>query len=331
MDALVFTAPQVLEMQSVPTPAPDRHEVLLSVHAAGICGSDMHAWHGHDLRRVPPMILGHEACGTIIEDPSGQRMEGQRVVFNPLIVCLQCDDCLSGRINLCSNRSMIGMNRPGAFAQQVAIPRQALIAVPEGMADAHAALCEPCATVWHALNKASRCLHAPLADTETLVIGGGGIGVLAALLIQRWGGRVRLAERNPKRRLAVQKAGIEVIAEPPESAGFGLVFDAVGSAATRRASIEAVRTGGVIAHVGLQEAGGDFDARALTLRALTFLGIYTYTHNDLKASLAALHRGDLGDLAWVESRTLHEGAQAFSDLHTGTTAAPKVVLLPTQN
>jgi len=328
MKALFYTGTEETEYRDAPEPDPGPGDAVVAVEAAGICGSDMHAWHGHDPRRVPPLILGHEACGTVLEGPT----PGARVVFNPLIACGVCDFCQTGRSNLCAAREMIGMRLPGAFAERIALPARNLIPVPDGMDPAKAALTEPCATAWHALVLAVRSSWRPIPECRCLVIGGGSVGLLGGLILKAWGARgVRLAETNALRRETAASAGLEVfdpIATPADTAGYDLVLDAVGANATRAAAIAAVRPGGVMAHLGLQDWAGEFDARTLTLSEVTFIGVYTYTDADLRASLAALHDGRLGALDWIEERSLADGGRAFHDLDAGRTSAAKVVLKP---
>lgn len=118
MRALVYTAPHEMTLRDVPRPQIAAGEVVARIDAVGICGSDMHAFHGHDPRRKPGLILGHELAGTIVAGPG----DGLRVTANPLITCGECDYCVQGRDNLCSNRTMVGMTRPGACAEFMAIP-----------------------------------------------------------------------------------------------------------------------------------------------------------------------------------------------------------------
>ncbi|MBC6405596.1 MAG: alcohol dehydrogenase catalytic domain-containing protein [Rhodospirillales bacterium] len=328
MKALYYTATRETAFRNSPDPVAKAGEALMAVEAVGICGSDMHAWHGHDPRRVPPMILGHEAAGRVLEGP----LAGQRVVVNPLISCGLCQYCSGGRSNLCPERELVGMRIPGAFAERLTLPARNLIPVPEGMDVAKAALTEPCATAWHAVALAQRSAWRPLAESRGLVIGGGSVGLLAALVLKTFGTvSVKLAETNALRRATASTAGIEAFdpsAEAAELDAFDLVVDAVGTVTTRAAAVAAVTAGGVIAHVGLQDWAGDFDARRVTLAEIAVLGVYTYTEADLRASLAALHSGRLGDLAWVEERPLAEGGQAFRDLDQGVSPAAKIVLRP---
>ncbi len=200
MKALVYTAPDEVIYRDEPAPALADGEVVLQIEAVGICGSDMHAYHGHDPRRVPPMILGHEFCGMIVAGPG----RGRRTTGNPLIACGVCEFCAQGRNNLCANRSMVGMTRAGAYAEMMSIPAQSLVDVPQDMDPVKVALVEPAATALHALNLVMRASLRPLPECAVLVIGGGAIGMLAALLARSYGvRRLAVAETNALRRASV--------------------------------------------------------------------------------------------------------------------------------
>ena len=142
MKALVYTNPDEILMREQPDPAAADDEVVLKIDAVGICGSDMHAYHGHDPRRKPGLVLGHEFAGTIVESRSAAHPVGARVTGNPLITCGRCDYCVAGRNNLCANRTMVGMTRPGAYAERMSIPGASLIELPQGLPPAKAALTE---------------------------------------------------------------------------------------------------------------------------------------------------------------------------------------------
>jgi alcohol dehydrogenase len=197
----------------------------------------------------------------------------------------------------------------------------------------HAALTEPAATALHALNMSMKAMARPLPENRTLIIGGGAIGMLAALLLQHYGARgTVLAEVNPLRRAsAEQHAGVRTYdprTEQPEENGFDYVIDAVGSKLTRVAALQAVKPGGVVMHIGLQDWASEIDMRKLTLAEITLLGTYTYTTADLRATVKLLHEGAFGDLSWVQSLPMSEGAKAFADLDSGQIASSKLVLLP---
>ncbi len=330
MKALVYTSPNEMTYRDEPQPAPSSGEVLIRVDAVGICGSDMHAYHGRDPRRVPPLILGHELAGEILAGPN----TGSQVTVNPLITCGHCEFCVQGRNNLCANRTMIGMTRAGGFAQYVTTAASSVIELPASMSSRAAALTEPAATALHAINAATRALARPLPECEVLILGGGAIGLLATLLLTSYGCRhIRLAEPNALRRESAQRAAGCATYDPkqataPRDNSIDLVIDAVGAKATRQAALAAVKPGGVIMHVGLADGASEIDMRKLTLAEITLIGVYTYTTADLRAAAIALHEGAFGDLAWVEERSLADGAQAFRDLDQGRAAAAKIVLRP---
>jgi len=331
MKALVYTGPQQVEYRDEPAPVRSFDDVLVKVDAVGICGSDMHAYLGHDERRVAPLILGHEASGVVVNGTLG----GKRVVVNPLVTCGTCPACLSGRSNLCAEREIISMApRQGAFAELISIPERNLIVVPEGMDMAKAALAEPIATAWHAVTAAARAAHRPLAESRALVFGGGAVGMAAALSLRAQGcGDILLAETNAMRRETVAKEDVCLPFDPLSDNRAGdnsvdVVIDCVGAKPTRAGAIDAVRPGGVIVHVGLQDGADGMDVRKLTLQEVTFIGTYTYTMQDFQATVAAMRSGALGKLDWYEERPLSDGARAFSDLIGGRSAASKIVLRP---
>lgn len=333
MKALVYTQPNEVQLHDRPEPELAEGEVVLRIDAAGICGSDMHAYHGHDPRRKPGLVLGHEFAATVMQTASALWRVGQRVTGNPLITCGHCDFCLQGRDNLCANRTMVGMTRPGAFAEAMSIPAGCLIELPATLDTVAAALTEPAATALHAINLSMKHLVRPLPECRVLVIGGGAIGMLAALLLSRYGvERLELAEVHAGRRAAVAEhvkcRVFDPLAAAAQDSAYDFVIDAVGGAATRQGAIAAVRPGGVVMHIGLQDWASEIDMRKLTLAEITLLGTYTYTMADLRATVAALERGAFGNLRWVERRPLAEGARAFDDLHHGRLASAKVVLQP---
>jgi len=333
MKALVYTQPNEVQLQDRPLPVAAAGEVVLQIEAVGICGSDMHAWHGHDPRRKPGLVLGHEFVGRITESAAPGFAVGTRFTGNPLITCGVCEYCVQGRNNLCANRTMVGMTRPGAYAEFMSIPAASLIAMPQDLSARAAALTEPAATAWHAINLTMRALARPIHECRVLVIGGGAIGMLAALLLRHLGvRRVVLAELNALRREAVathaQCEAIDPRSTPLADNSFEVVIDAVGAKATRGQAFSAIKPGGVIMHVGLQDWASEIDMRKLTLAEITLLGTYTYTTADLRATVDALAQGAFGDLSWVEERPLALGQQAFLDLDQGRCAAAKVLLRP---
>jgi threonine dehydrogenase-like Zn-dependent dehydrogenase len=327
MKALVYDGPEALGFRDVadPVPAPGQH--LIRVDAVGICGSDMHAYLGHDERRPAPLILGHEAAGVVIGGPR----DGARVTLNPLVTCGTCPACIAGRDNLCPTRMIISMPpREGAFAQFVTMRDENLVVVPDHVSLDAASLAEPIACGWHAVRLAKQALGVP-AQTA-LVLGGGAIGLGAALSLAAQGvGQVTIVEPNAMRRETLNGACRQTAIAPdalPATAMFDIVIDGVGYATTRATASAHARPGGVIAHIGLGEATGGLDIRRMTLQEITFFGTYTYTAQDFRDTAEAIFAGHLGPLDWTEPRPLSEGATAFADIRAGRTAAPKIVLHP---
>jgi threonine dehydrogenase-like Zn-dependent dehydrogenase len=328
MRALVYTGVQSMGMQDMPMPEPAPGEALIKVQSVGICGSDMHAYLGHDERRPAPLILGHEAAGTVVSGP----MEGQRVTVNPLVTCGECPACREGRCNLCAKRQIISMPpRQGAFAEYLTMPAGNLVAVPDGFALDHAALAEPLAVCWHAVRLAVAALFGDIGSARCLVIGGGAIGFGSALALRVFGAQdVSIAETNAGRREFIGQHSDFTTKTPEEVAesDFDLVIDAVGFRGTRVFACAAVRPGGVICHIGLGDSDDGLDIRRITLQEITFFGTYTYTDQDFRDTAQAMFDGRFGDLDWVQRQDLDSGGQAFADILAGRILAPKVILHP---
>jgi L-iditol 2-dehydrogenase len=339
MKALVYTGKESLEVLDYAQPEPRDGEVLIRVDSVGICGSDMHAYLGHDERRPAPLILGHEAAGVVV----GGASDGRRVTVNPLVTCGGCRACQAGQDNLCPDRQIISMPpREGAFAQWLTMPEGNLVTVPDHVRFEQAALAEPIACGWHAVRLGRRALG--LTDRSTagtsgqdgavraLVLGGGAIGLGAALSCQAQGiADVTLVEPNDLRRAFLQQSCGQKAVTPDElgaSGGYDLVIDGVGYAATRAQASAQVRPGGVIMHIGLGSGEGGLDIRRMTLQEITFIGTYTYTAEDFRQTAAAIFDGRLGALDWIETRALDAGAGAFADIRAGQVASPKVILKP---
>jgi len=324
MKALVYEGVERLVIRDTPEPKAEPGTHLVKIEAVGICGSDMHAYLGHDERRPAPLILGHEAAGVI----SGGPKDGTRVTINPLVSNPESLASRAGRENLCPNRQIISMPpREGAFAQFVAMPEENLVALPDGFSSGKAALAEPLAVSWHAVRLGLEALH-PAMERRALVIGGGAIGLAAALALQANGIKaVDVIEPNAERRTFLETKCHQRALATPEGT-YPLVIDAVGFAATRAMACETVEPGGVIAHVGLGDSADGLDIRRITLQEITFIGTYTYTAQDFRDTCAAMFEGRLGALDWTETRPLDAGQSAFADLRAGRVASPKIILDP---
>jgi len=221
MKALVLEAPERLVCREAPDPSPGDGELSIRIAASGICGSDMHAYLGHDERRPTPLILGHECAGTLIGGPR----DGERVAVNPLATCGVCPSCRAGRDNLCPGRQIISMPpREGAFAERVAIPARNVVTVPDDVASEKAALAEPIACGWHAVRVGRVAVGGTVGCA--LILGGGAIGLGVALSLAAQGiGDVTIVEPNAARRAVLEAAGQSAVS--PDDADRDAVFDLV--------------------------------------------------------------------------------------------------------
>jgi threonine dehydrogenase-like Zn-dependent dehydrogenase len=331
MKTLVYTGPNALEWRDQPQPLPANDEVLVRVDAVGICGSDMHAYHGHDSRRPPPFVLGHEAAGSIMSGPKA----GVRVAVNPLIACGVCEWCLGGRPHLCPSRELLSVPpRPGAFAELVRVPERNLYPLPDRLEPSKAALTEPLAVAYHAVSLGARLLSRPLSAIRCAILGSGAIGLGCALVLAMQGAReIHIGEPNTARRRTASKAGSFHCYAPgergePPKLSMDLVIDAVGAVATRTAACALIKPGGVIVHAGLLPGSEGVNVRKITLQEVLFTGTYCYTPLEFHETLDAIAMGRLGPLDWIEERSLADGPQAFRDIDAGAVAAAKIILRP---
>lgn len=330
MKALVYTDTERIEWRDVAEPVPGPGQCVVEVAYSCICGSDMHAYHGQDSRRVPPLVLGHEAVGTV----AGGRLAGKRVVINPLMTCGTCAACRGGREHLCANRELIGMRVAGAFAERVAVDEACLTELPDDLAFDQAAITEPLACAIHTVDIGLARLAGPMDKAKAVVLGGGAIGLLSALVFARRGiGELWIAETNPHRQAILRetvKARVytpgsdDPDGTPPEEA-VDIVLDAVGSGATRAAASRLAAPGGTIVHIGLQNQQDGLDTRRLTLQEIAFIGTYCYTRADFAEAVGMLSDGLIRRDGWTEVRRLADGAGGFADIDSGK-APPKILL-----
>ncbi len=324
MKALVYSGTMQSEIREMALADIGAGEVIVDVHQCGICGSDMHAWHGLDDRRIPPLILGHEAVGRA----RAGRFAGQRVVINPLMSCDNCHFCRTGAEHLCASRELVGMRVAGAFAEQVIVKEDNLTVISDNLSDSNAALAEPLAC---AVNAAQLAIaHIPDSTANVHVLGGGAIGLLAAMVCSAKGySNIHIAETNALRRNILTKIGnfnvYDPLAQRSDDGQIDIVLDAVGSGRSRAAASAMVRPGGVISHIGLQDNEAGLDTRRITLQQIHFTGSYCYSRNDFADAIQLLEDGLITGSGWVEVRGLEAGAQSFVDIHEGK-APPKIIL-----
>ena len=334
MHALVYTGNQKIEFREEKDPIAKPGETLIKVKASGICGSDMHAYHGNDERRVPPLILGHEVSGTSLDG----KYKNKDVVINPLISCNKCDYCKNEREHLCPERTMIGMSTPikreGGLAELVSVPEKNIFEVPRKLSIKEAALAEPAAVALHAVLLAEQNLKKPLSECKILIQGAGAIGLLCGLVLNTEKKSTNIIMSDPnKKRLDECAKYLKANFVPPNDKSikennFDLILESVGLEVTRHQAIKSIAPGGTIVHIGLTQPSGTFDFKKLTIQEITLVGTYCYTNKDFKKTLEILSEKKLGDLGWIEYRDLKKGSEAFNEIHNGTCVAPKIILIP---
>jgi L-iditol 2-dehydrogenase len=270
MKALLLSEYSKLEVADLPEPTVAAGEVLVRVAACGICGSDVHGYDGSSGRRIPPLVMGHEAAGTIaaIGDGVSAFAVGDRVTFDSTVYCGACEFCLAGTVNLCDNRQVVGVSTPefrraGAFAEFVTVPERIVYKLPDELSFAEAAMLEAVAVALHAV-AVSEIKTGETGDGETaLVIGAGMIGLLTLQSAKALGcKRVIVADVDRTRlKLATEMGADEVIlASGPDlvqdvlrltgGRGVDLVLEAVGRDETVLASVDCVRKGGTVTLIG---------------------------------------------------------------------------------
>jgi L-iditol 2-dehydrogenase len=221
--------------------------------------------------------------------------------------------------------------RPGAFADMVRVPERNAVPIPDSLNFTQAALVEPVAVSYHAVNLGARFISRPLTATRSLVIGAGPIGLAAALILRaRNAGEILLAETDPLRREVARDAGIasvfDPLATPLPDGSIDLVIDAVGARATREMASRVARYGGAIVHLGLLPGNDGLDIRRLTLGEITFTGSFCFTWADFQESIDLLAAGSLGPLSWMQERPMREGREAFEAIDGGRLPAAKIIL-----
>ena len=311
MKALVFTALGKVEVKDVDDVVAGDREAIVHVKRAGICGSELHGITGPSFR-VPPLIMGHEFVGTTDD--------GRRVAVNPLISCGTCEMCLRGETQLCRTRVLLGAHKAGGFAERVAVPRSLIHDLPSELDWDSAGLIEPLANAVHAWNLA----NAPV-DARVGIIGCGPIG-LACLQIARHRGAtfIAAADLSEERRAVASSLGADVVSTSLDGE-FDVIFDAVGSAATRNASLEHLIPGGTTIWLGLATPDANFDAAAAVRLEKSIRGSFAYTDAEF---VEAIELAPRLDLSWATTYPLDEGAEIFTALMNGQSTPIKALLKP---
>jgi len=343
MKALVLKEYRRLVVEDVSCPTPEADEVLIRVRACGICGSDVHGMDGSSGRRIPPIIMGHEAAGEIAALGAGvtEWRLGDRVTFDSTVYCGECWFCRRGQINLCDHRRVLGVScgdyrRHGAFAEFVAVPQRILYRLPDSLSYAQAAMVEAVSVAVHAVKRT------PLeAEAAVLVVGTGMIGLLVVQALRAAGCAKIIAVDLDESRLSVaQKMGAAVtikadagdlqerIRALTEGRGADAAFEVVGLPQTVKTAIESVRKGGSVTLVGNLKPQAELPLQWVVTRELTLLGTCA-SAGEYPACLELIASGKINVTDFISATApLDQGAHWFDRLYTGERGLMKVLLTP---
>ncbi len=329
MLALVYEGPREMNIREVPGPELKSDEVLIRVKRAGICGSELGGYLGHNSLRKPPLIMGHEFAGVIeqIGEQVNSLQVGDRVTANPLVTCGSCRYCRNGASQLCENRQLLGAHRPGAFAQYVAVPARNVYRLKENLSFEEGALTEPFACAIHV------CRLLELSPTDRLLIyGAGPIGLFALQAAQVYGIQdAVIVDLNESRlEIARELGGVAAKSleelEEDSRGGFDAVIDAVGAEATRKLSVAAVRAGGKVVFTGLHEANSSLPINDMIRSEINTKGAFAYSQEDFETALRWIGQGRTNLLPWSETVPMNEGSASFEKLIGGPGKIAKIFI-----
>jgi len=334
MRALVYHGPKQLALETRDKPEPQPGEAVIRVEAVGICGSELEGYLGHSSVRTPPLVMGHEFCGVIerLAADVDDYLVGDKVIVNPLIACGACDRCAAGKPNICRHRQIVGIHRPGAFAEYVAVPARSMHVVPTDMDANLASLAEPLAVCIHAVKLGFR----PFEDL--IVYGAGPIGLLTLQAARHMGvRRVLVVDRQQERLAFAKRLGAET-ALPEEmnetfarlfsGRGVDTIIDCVGVQATREAAIQLVNPGGTIIAVGLGHNQSNLSMNHVVRQEITITGSYTYTNADFEQAVHLLIQGGITHESWSTTCRLADAPSIFAALADGSAAFSKYIIHP---
>jgi (R,R)-butanediol dehydrogenase/meso-butanediol dehydrogenase/diacetyl reductase/L-iditol 2-dehydrogenase len=344
MKALVMTAYKELIYTDYPDPKlTGAHDLLIRVRAAAICGSDIHGFDGSTGRRKPPIVMGHEAAGEVVETGSGVRKfrKGERVTFDSTIYCGECYYCRNGQINLCDNRVVLGVScdeyrRDGTFAEYVTVPEHIVFPLPPELSYEEASLTEPAGVAAHALR-----INPPALNDTVAVVGSGLIGLLLiALLRASAAGKIIALDMDPSRRETALAWGADEALDPAdaglkdrvgeltEGRGADRVFEAVGAPASIKTALAMVRKGGSVALIGNVSPWVEIPLQNVVSRQISLLGSCAIS-GEYPAVLDLMARKKLDVKPLISAvAPLQEGPSWFTRLYNREGKLLKVVLLP---
>jgi len=338
MKAAVWHGGRDIRIEDLPRPRAGPDEVVISVRAVGICGSELHAYEGLSKRRTPPLVMGHEFAGIVVEagDRSSGITVGDRVTVDPAVPCGICEQCLQGRTNVCRARRHVGLDFPGAFAEYVKMPGRACYKIPDSMPFDVATLAEPMSVGVHAVRVGS------ISEQDVVLVMGSGIIGLSCLISGREKAKRIIVSDLLDSRLALARSfgsdatidaskvdAVQELRRLTEKRGADVVLEAVGVEKTVAQAISSVREAGRVVLVGLLDETARLNILDITLREIQVKGSYGRTNDDYRKSLDILQL-NLSTIRPLITHTfpLDQINQAFETMSKERQTAVKVVIAP---
>jgi threonine dehydrogenase-like Zn-dependent dehydrogenase len=321
MKALHYPRFDCVEINEFPVPSPAPHEVLLRVAACGLCASELETFHNRSPRRQPPLIMGHEFCGTVVDvgREVSRQFIGQLFVSNSVVPCGKCARCRRGDTHLCAHRQLFGMHRAGAFTEYVSVPESVLIPWPKDVPPKAACLAEPLANGVHVVN-----LTRHVSARTALIIGAGPIGLMCQQALQVMRGiEVMACDLSASRlEIAARLGAAKTVSSKDQDVtanvlawtdgeGVDLVIDAAGTAATKRLSLAALRPGGAAVWIGLHTDRLELDSYEITLAEKQVLGTYSARKEELIQALSLMSERKVDVTSWTNTVPLEASVEAF--------------------
>jgi len=316
MRASFYEQQRRFRIGEAPMPAPAADEALLRVRRVGICGTDLHIFQGHLDHRIPlGGTIGHETLAEIAEAPAASGFRaGERVVVEPLKTCGACRACRMGGAYLCYRLRVLGVEEPGGMQEYWAVPVANLLRVPATLGDDEAAMIEPLAVATHDVRRAE-----VKADDAVLVLGGGPIGALIAMVARRRDARVVVSEVNPFRVEILRKLGLDVVGPEQDPRAFvetwtggdgaDVVFEVTGNPAAVRTMTDVVRVWGTLSMVAIHGEPLPVDLYRFFARELTMHGSRLYSRQDWEEAIGLAASGAVALAPLVSRRIPLESLQ----------------------
>jgi L-iditol 2-dehydrogenase len=312
MKQAVMTAPGTIEFREIEKPVPAPDEVLIDVRRIGVCGSDIHVYHGTHPYTDYPVVQGHEVSGVVTArgDAVTDFSVGDKVTFRPQVVCGACYPCTHGMPHICESLKVMGFQTDGAAQDAIAVPAEKVLAVPDHVTLDEVAMVEPIAVAVHALRRSGE----DLAGKQVLVLGAGTIGNLVAQVAQASGARVLITDVTDYKVAKARACGIDAAVNTREDAldaalqtHFGdrradLILECVGVQATISQAVTNARKGTTIVVVGVFGEQPRVDLGLVQDRELSLVGTLMYQQQDYERAVDLVASGALSLSSMITHR-----------------------------